>query len=330
MVLASASLLAPGAAGGDVVSIRCRDEPPMLRGLRAERLIWQPAAAGEPLPELRPDAQEVRAYLLRFAGSLPEPTGCSAVALVRRVERRGNALYVELRDLDVAVVPRLEQHSLVVFDLAALRRRIERLHGQNRWSENLELIAEARRLGLDNEELAASERRARLQLDRQQGLAAFRQGRYREAVAPLARVAKKEPRDLDVCLTLARAHYRLREYGAASTTLARLQRRFPDQPEVAYLLGLVELSRDNHELAIGHFRAAVAAGYERACFYLGYALYEQGNYAAARRELERFLEYDGAPADEVRQARRLLLRIRGSRTPDNDLAQPDRGHSGGD
>ncbi|RMH16761.1 MAG: hypothetical protein D6696_17365, partial [Acidobacteria bacterium] len=99
--------------------------------------------------------------------------------------------------------------------------------------------------------------------------------------------------------------YRSADYERARGLLQPLRAADPDDPESLYLAGLIGLAAGDLEAAIDELEDAAGLGEARAGFYLGFALYELGDRAAARRALEHFLRV----ADE--RDSRLAVRARG-------------------
>ena len=121
-------------------------------------------------------------------------------------------------------------------------------------------------------------------------------GRVEIALAEAIKGSKRFPDHPDIQYQLGIAGYFVPELPFTEMALRNLREARPEDPRVSVLEGLIRQQQGQAQQANQAFRAAADLGVPEAHLFLGLALHEQGDQAAAERELRqalRHLPHDG-------------------------------------
>ena len=120
------------------------------------------------------------------------------------------------------------------------------------------------------------------------GIAMLDAQQYAESVRAFERVAQMRPDYADAYTNIAIADFQWERYDLSRTSLSKALSLSPNNARAMYYLALVERNQGELDNAIGHLRDVIAQ-YPRsrdAHRELGFSLYQQRNYDAARVEYE--------------------------------------------
>ncbi|MBI5651383.1 MAG: tetratricopeptide repeat protein [Chloroflexi bacterium] len=148
-------------------------------------------------------------------------------------------------------------------------------------------------LGRDADALAHFERALKLEPARAlcitgAGLAAYRLRDYRRAARYLEHAVDADPENGTIREYLGIAKYRLDDFGSAAEHLQLAVLLEPESATSHYYLARAQTQRGNGAYALPHLDAAEQLGFDPAAvrFARGLAWLEQGNYQAAKTDLE--------------------------------------------
>ncbi len=248
---------APGSGKPLLIShVFCARSQQTSYGFAFEELAWIPEndrkSGDGPWPVVRFHEVLPRTVVLDFGARLPKAAvQCQPTEMVRRIERDGKALIVELSGPKLVPALARDQRKLLIYDPEALRHEAVALLTRGRFGKVRGFIAEAREIGMTFDDIAQIDEVAHLGLRRQAGLRALEDGDFAGTIERLQPVAARYPEDFEVQVGLARAYYQHSDYGRASEMLEALRKRNPRHGEVLFQLGLVEMSRGREDLAVG-------------------------------------------------------------------------------
>jgi len=143
-------------------------------------------------------------------------------------------------DQPAAVQHVLRAASLQAGDTTAQLQLIRALRNMGAFAEASKLLAP---LDKNSPEVILSQN----QLD-------WQSGSYDRALAGFTAAACRWPGNLDLLLAYCRALVRLGQLDLGEKTLLSALARWPDQPEIAHLLAILQLDRSKPDLALGHLR----------------------------------------------------------------------------